>query len=237
MPQPYAGRMPQTPRAIAFFDLDNTLVRGSTMFLYALTAWKHGRLRLMDILRFGWHQFTFLAVGETAAHSSIAQGRGLDLIAGQSVESLAEIAHATARDAVRSRLISTSIERARTHLAEGDEVWIVTASPQTFAKILAVDLGFTGALGTQVEEKDGFATGNLVDAPLHGRRKVGAITALASARGVALADCFAYSDSRNDIPMLETVGHAFAVNPDRTLAREAVARGWEIIPIRQKRRA
>jgi HAD superfamily hydrolase (TIGR01490 family) len=229
--------MPRDARAIAFFDMDNTLVRGSTMFLYALTAWKRGQLRLRDIIRFGWHQLTFLTVGETAAHSTIAQGRGLDLIAGQSVDALSELAHATARDAIGSRLITASLDRARAHLANGDEVWIVTASPQTFAQIVAADLGFTGALGTEVESKDGFATGNLVNAPLHGRRKVSAITALAAARGIDLADCFAYSDSRNDIPMLGAVGHAFAVNPDRELARVATERGWEIIPIRQKRQA
>ena len=229
--------MPRPASAIAFFDLDNTLVRGSTMFLYALTAWKQKQLRLMDLVRFGWHQLTFLTVGETAAHSTVAQGRGLDLIAGRSVKALSDIAHATARDAVGSRLITASLDRARAHLANGDEVWIVTASPQTFAEIVAADLGFTGALGTQVEAKDGFATGNLVDAPLHGQRKVGAITALAASKGVDLADCSAYSDSRNDIPMLAAVGHAFAVNPDRELAREATARGWEIIRIRQKRQA
>ncbi|MEN9740000.1 MAG: hypothetical protein RLZ72_266 [Actinomycetota bacterium] len=229
--------MPQRPRAIAFFDLDNTLVRGSTMFLYAMTAWKHGQLRLIDLVRFGWHQLTFLTVGETAAQQTAAQGRGLDLIAGRSVEALSEIAHATARDAVGSRLITASLDRAQAHLAQGDEVWIVTASPKTFAEIVAADLGFTGALGTEVEAKDGFATGNLVNSPLHGKRKVVAITALAKARGVDLENCFAYSDSRNDIPMLSSVGHAFAVNPDRELAREAATRGWEIIPIRQKRQA
>ena len=229
--------MPQRPRAIAFFDLDNTLVRGSTMFLYAMTAWKHGQLRLIDLARFGWHQLTFLTVGETAAQQTAAQGRGLDLIAGRSVAALSEIAHATARDAVGSRLITASLDRARAHLAQGDEVWVVTASPKTFAEIVAADLGFTGALGTEVEAKNGFATGNLVDAPLHGKRKVVAITELAKSRGVDLAQCFAYSDSRNDIPMLSSVGHAFAVNPDRELAREANARGWEIIRIRQKRQA
>ena len=229
--------MPQPGRAIAFFDLDNTLVRGSTMFLYALTAWKQGQLRLLDILRFGWHQLTFLTVGETAAQHTAAQGRGLDLVAGQSVQALSDIAHATARDAVGSRLIQSSLDRARTHLANGDEVWIVTASPQLFAEIVAADLGFTGALGTVVESKDGVATGNLVNEPLHGARKVEAIAALAASKGVNLADCSAYSDSRNDIPMLSAVGHAHAVNPDRELAREATDRGWEIIPIRQKRRA
>jgi HAD superfamily hydrolase (TIGR01490 family) len=229
--------MPRHVRAIAFFDLDNTLVRGSTMFLYALTAWKQGQLRLTDLVRFGWHQLTFLTVGETTAHSTVAQSRGLDLIAGRSVEALADIAHATARDAVESRLITASLDRARAHLANGDEVWIITASPRSFAEIVAADLGFTGALGTEVESKDGFATGNLVDAPLHGRRKVEAITSLAASKGVDLADCSAYSDSRNDIPMLRAVGHAFAVNPDRQLSREAEARGWEIIPIRHKRQA
>ena len=229
--------MPTTPRAIAFFDLDNTLVRGSTMFLYAMTAWKHGHLRLGDLLRFGWHQLTFLTVGETAAQHTAARGRGLDLIAGQSVEALNDIAHATARDAVHSRLIRASVERAQQHLADGVDVWIITASPQSFAQIVARDLGFTGALGTEVEAENGFATGKLLDEPLHGVRKVGAITRLARDSGISLADCFAYSDSSNDIPMLDAVGHAIAVNPDRELARVARERGWEIIPLRQKRRA
>lgn len=229
--------MPDRPRAIAFFDLDNTLVRGSTMFLYALTAWKHRQLRLIDLVRFGWHQLTFLTVGETAAQQSVAQGRGLDLVAGRSVQALSEIAHATARDAVGSRLIQSSLDRARQHLDRGDEVWIVTASPRTFAEIVATDLGFTGALGTEVEAKDGIATGNLVNPPLHGIRKVGAISKLAAERHIPLADCYAYSDSRNDIPMLSAVGHAFAVNPDRELERVAIERGWKIIPIRNKRQA
>lgn len=229
--------MPQTPRAIAFFDLDNTLVRGSTMFLYALTAWKHGHLRLIDLLRFGWHQVTFLAVGETTAQHTVARGRGLDLIAGQSVAALNEIAHATARDAVHSRLIQASVARAKQHLAAGVDVWIITASPQSFARIVAQDLGFTGALGTEVESQNGVATGRLLDEPLHGVRKVGAITRLAKENGVSLADCFAYSDSSNDIPMLETVGHAIAVNPDRELSKVARERGWEILPLRHKRPA
>jgi HAD superfamily hydrolase (TIGR01490 family) len=229
--------MPTTPRAIAFFDLDNTLVRGSTMFLYAMTAWKHGHLRLGDLLRFGWHQITFLTVGETTAQHTAARGRGLDLIAGQSVEALNDIAHATARDAVSSRLIHASVARAKKHLADGVEVWIITASPQSFAQIVARDLGFTGALGTEVESKDGLATGRLLDEPLHGKRKVGAITRLAEANGVSLADCFAYSDSVNDVPMLEAVGHAIAVNPDRALTAAAREHGWEIIPLRQKRQA
>ena len=207
------------------------------MFLYAVTAWKHKQLRLIDLLRFGWHQLTFLTVGETIAQQNVAQGRGLDLIAGRSVEALSEIAHATARDAVGSRLITTSLNRAREHISNGDEVWIVTASPKSFAEVVAADLGFTGALGTEVESRDGYATGNLVDEPLHGKRKVVAISALAKSKGVKLSDCYAYSDSRNDIPMLNSVGHAFAVNPDRELAREAISRGWEIIPIRQKRQA
>jgi len=229
--------MPKTPRAIAFFDLDNTLVRGSTMFLYAMTAWKHGHLRLIDFLRFGWHQLTFLAVGETRGQHSVARGRGLDLIAGQSVAALDEIAHATARDAVHSRLIQSSVARAREHLADGFDVWIITASPQSFAQIVARDLGFTGALGTEVEARHGLATGRLLDEPLHGVRKVGAIRRLAKENGISLADCFAYSDSANDIPMLETVGHAAVVNPDRTLSKVARERGWEILPLRQKRPA
>lgn len=207
------------------------------MFLYAMTAWKQGRLSFGDLVRFGWHQVTFLTVGETAGQHTAARGRGLDLIAGQPVEALAAIANATARDAVAERLFSGTVERARRHLSQGDDVWIVTASPQALAQIVAKDLGFTGALGTRVEERDGVATGKLLGEPLHGPRKVDAITMIADKQGIKLSDCFAYSDSANDLPMLEAVGHPVAVNPDRALSSVARARGWEILPIRQKRRA
>ena len=224
----------RTP-AIAFYDVDNTIVDGSTMFQLARTAWAAGFIGLADVARFAWHQLTFLTIGETGAQMRTARGRGLSLIAGQPSEAIRQIARDAYRLHISRNLIQPTIERARQHLAEGDQVWLVTASPQYLGQIIAADLGFTGALGTLVEERDGVATGRLLGEPLHGPLKVAAITRLAHQHGVELANCYAYSDSVNDVPMLTAVGHPVAVNPDAALRAYARLHGWEVLAKRKKR--
>src|SRR5213078_2451576 len=119
----------------------------------------------------------------------------------------------------------------------GQRVWLVTAAPMELARVIAGRLGLTGALGTVAEVQDGAYTGRLVGDLLHGPAKADAIHALAAAEGLDLARCSAYSDSVNDTPMLSTVGHAVAVNPDSALRREARRRGWEIRDFRTGRKA
>jgi HAD superfamily hydrolase (TIGR01490 family) len=120
------------------------------------------------------------------------------------------------------------------HLAQGDEVWLVTAAPVELAQKIAADLGATGALGTIVGHDGDVLTGELVGDPLHGKAKRKAIKKLAEERNISLKRSFGYSDSVNDLPMLSAVGNAVAVNPDAQLRRYANAAGWEIL--RQNRR-
>ena len=128
-------------------------------------------------------------------------------------------------------------ELAQMHLDAGQQVWLVTATPVQLAQILAHRFGFTGALGTVAEVKDGKFTGKLVGDILHGPGKRHAVAALATIENLDLPRCTAYSDSANDVPMLSMVGTAVAINPDRKLRDIAEDRDWLIRDYRSVRRA
>jgi HAD superfamily hydrolase (TIGR01490 family) len=127
------------------------------------------------------------------------------------------------------------MEIAKRHLAAGDEVWLVTASPQDFAELIASKLGFTGALGTRAETKDGKYTGNLIGNLLHGKEKSHAVKELTAKRDIDIKDCFAYSDSHNDLPLLEAVGFPNAINPDAKLRIISFSSGWPVHDFRKLR--
>ena len=125
---------------------------------------------------------------------------------------------------------------AREHLAAGQRVWLVTATPAELAAIIAARLGLTGALGTVAEHRAGRYTGRLMGEVLHGEAKAQAVRALAEREGLDLARCSAYSDSINDLPLLSLVGHPVVVNPDSALRAEAREHGWQIHDFRTGRK-
>ena len=131
---------------------------------------------------------------------------------------------------------TSTIDLAAMHIAAGQQVWLVSATPVQIGQALAERLGFTGALGTVAEEKNGLFTGRLVGDILHGPGKQHAVAALAAIQRLDLDKCTAYSDSINDLPMLEMVGSPVAINPDRALRRHARAHGWAIRDYRSMRR-
>jgi HAD superfamily hydrolase (TIGR01490 family) len=120
-------------------------------------------------------------------------------------------------------------------LDKGEEVWLVTAAPQDMADIIAERLGFTGALGSKAHIEDGVYTGTLDGKLLHGIEKALIIQELANERGFNLEECYSYSDSHNDIPLLQAVGHPSAINPDAVLRIRALAEGWPIHDFRRAR--
>ena len=117
-------------------------------------------------------------------------------------------------------------ELAQGHLRAGQRVWLVTATPVELATVISQRLGLTGALGTVAESADGVYTGRVVGGLLHGEAKAVAVASLAEREGLDLTRCSAYSDSSNDLPMLQLVGHPNAVNPDAELRAEARREGW-----------
>jgi len=221
-------------KVAAFFDVDNTLVCGSTSILFGKVAFTGGSIKRRDIWRFMWEHVMYMRRGEKNSKMADFKDRALMLTKGHSVEELQGLIDQVYRDEIKPRLWPRSLERLKHHLEQGHEVWLVSAAPVELAQAIADDLGATGALGTIVGHDGNVLTGELVGAPLHGKAKRRAIKALAKERGISLRKSWAYSDSVNDLPMLSAVGNQVAVNPDAQLRRYAVAAGWEIL--RQRRR-
>ena len=221
-------------KTAAFFDVDNTLVCGSTSILFGKVAFTGGSIKRRDIWRFMWEHVMYMRRGEKNSKMGDFKDRALMLTKGHSVEELQGLIDEVYKSEIRPRLWPRTVERLKHHLSEGHEVWLVTAAPVELAQVIADDVGATGALGTIVGHDGNVLTGELVGAPLHGKAKRKAVKNLAKERGISLRKSWAYSDSVNDLPMLSAVGNQVAVNPDQQLRRYAVAAGWEIL--RQRRR-
>ena len=225
--------LPSTDRPIiAFFDVDNTLLRGASVFQLGKGAFLRGLITVRDIARFTWHQVRFLAVGENGKHMSQARERALQLVGGHRVDELTQLSDEIYEQHIKARLWPETLELAREHQRMGHEVWLISATPLIMGELIAKKLGLTGALGTIIEQIDGVFTGRLIGHMLHGEEKAVAAAALVSEKGALLADCWAYSDSRNDIPLLTLVGNRTVVNPDASLARHAKAEQWNVLRLK-----
>lgn len=135
---------------IAFFDVDNTLLRGASVYHLGRVAWKRGHLGWRDLSRFAWQQARFTSVGENHRHQLAVRDRALELIAGHTVAELEEIAVETYDAHLHALLLPAVVDRAREHLAHGHEVWLLTATPEACARVIAERLGLSGAIGTRI---------------------------------------------------------------------------------------
>jgi len=226
------------PTAAAFFDVDNTLMRGASIYHFARGLAARKMFGPRDLARLTWSQAAFRLRGtENADHIDAAREAALAFVAGHRVADIVALGEEIYDDTMADRIWEGARELTREHLQAGQRVWLVTATPVELANILAHRLGLTGALGTVAETADGVYTGRLVGGLLHGEAKAAAIRALAEREGLDLARSSAYSDSANDLPMLELVGHPSAVNPDAGLLREARSRDWPVHEFRATRKA
>lgn len=222
-------------RAAAFFDVDNTIMRGSSLFHMAMGLMRHRYFRMHDMAGFAVKQVKFVMSGsEDLEDMQSAITAGLSFVAGRPVAELVALGEQIFDESMVDTLIPGSLALAQAHLDAGDEVWLVTATPIELAALIASRLGLTGALGTVAEVHEGIYTGRLVGPPLHGVAKAEAVRALAAHEGLDLRACAAYSDSSNDIPMLSAVGRPVAVNPDSALRTHARAHGWPIHDFRRR---
>jgi HAD superfamily hydrolase (TIGR01490 family) len=225
----------KTPKIeAAFFDVDNTIIRGSSSFLFGKAAFHKGFFNRTDVWRFAWHQFRFISIGETNQMVTEIKDKALALIAGHKAADLEALTDEVFDFHLKPKLWPQTVKLAKEHRAAGREVWLVTATPQQIADVLAQRLGLTGGIGTKIETKDGVLTGKISGHALHGVYKRRAIKALAKERNISLKRSYAYSDSQNDLPMLTLVGNAVAVNPDKILAVHAKAAGWPILDFKKR---
>lgn len=230
--------VPADPTAAAFFDVDNTVMQGASIFHLARGLHRRKFFTTRDILSAAWKQAYFRIAGvEDPEHIEKARNQGLSFIAGHTVGELREIGEEIFDEAMAHRIWPGTRALAQLHLDQGQRVWLVTAAPIEIAQVIARRLGLTGAMGTVAEHVDGVYTGKLVGDMLHGPAKAEAVRALAEREGLDLARCSAYSDSSNDLPLLGLVGDPCAVNPDARLRAHAREQGWRVRDYRTARKA
>ncbi|WP_241153813.1 HAD family hydrolase [Nocardioides pantholopis] len=233
-----ALHQPGDPRAAAFFDVDNTLMQGASIFHLARGLHRREFFTTRELLGAAWKQAYFRMVGvEDPEHVAAARHSALAFIAGHTVSELETLVAEIFDEAMAHRIWPGTRALAQLHLDRGQRVWLVTAAPIEVARVIARRLGLTGALGTVAEHEDGVYTGRLVGDLLHGPAKAEAVRALAAREDLDLEACSAYSDSANDLPMLGLVGNPCAINPDPRLRAHARARGWLVRDYRTGRKA
>ncbi len=233
-----AGPPPLDLTAAAFFDVDNTLVQGSSLVHFGRGLAARDYFQYSDVWKFIYAQAKFQLTGRENSED-VAEGRrkALEFIEGRSTTEISELGEEIYDEIIATKIWPGTRALAQAHLEAGQQVWLVTATPYELAEIIARRLGLTGALGTVAESVDGVFTGRLVGDILHGLGKAHAVRSLAIREGLNLRRCTAYSDSINDVPMLSLVGTAVAVNPDGKLREVARERGWEIRDFRTARKA
>jgi len=228
--------VPNDAAVAAFFDVDNTLVRGASIFHIARGMAARGMMPWPAMAEAITRQARFVLSGsEHPADLARAASVALAFVRGRSTEEIRELGETLFDPYLRTRIWPGTLARAHEHLAAGHEVWLVSATPQELAEVIALRLGLTGGIGTRADTVEGIYTGELTSGPLHGALKAVAIGELAQERGISLAASYAYSDSGNDLPMLTAVGHPHAINPDPELRAHAQRAGWQITDYRGER--
>ncbi len=220
----------------AFFDVDNTIIRGASAYHIARGLQKRGYFSYRDIFRFGWEQAKYNLFGETLEQMDQVREDALSVIKGWSVAEMSQVGEEVYDEVLALRIFPGTKAIIDGHLEQGHQVWLVTASPVEIGRVIAARLGATGALGTVAEQVGGHYTGRLVGALLHREAKAVAVRKLAVDNNLDLDASFAYGDSVNDSPMLESVGHPTAINPDTKLRKLATSRGWRIEEFRSRRK-
>jgi HAD superfamily hydrolase (TIGR01490 family) len=230
LPPPPGGAALRRPdeRGAAFFDLDRTLIAGSSAFQFGRAAYKAGILTRRQLATDAWENARFRLRGSTDASTDAVRARVGKMLEGLRVRDLQRLAPDVLAG-VLPRLYPQMLAIAYEHQDAGRPIFICTAASQEMAELMAIVLTFDGAVGSVAEVVDGHYTGREGGPFTYREGKAEAIRELADREDIDLADSWAYSDSESDLPMLRLVGHPVAVNPDAELGRVARLEGWEVL--------
>ncbi len=216
----------------AFFDLDKTVIARSSTFAFSRPLYQGGLINRRTVLRSAYAHFVFLLAG--ADHDQMERMRRYlsSMVTGWEVQQVREIVAETLVDLIEPAVYAEAVALIAEHHGAGRDVVVVSASGTELVEPIAAMLGADSVIATRMVVADGRYTGE-VSFYAYGENKAAAIRELAAARGYRLDECYAYSDSVTDLPMLAAVGHPVAVNPDRPLRREAATRGWPVLDFTQ----
>jgi HAD superfamily hydrolase (TIGR01490 family) len=228
-PPPGGGALRRAEeKGAAFFDLDRTLMAGSSAFQFGRAAYRSGLVTRRQLANDAWENVMFRLRGSTDAGTDALRERIGRMLEGVRVRELQRLAPDVLAG-VLPRLYPQMLEIAYEHQDAGRPIFICTAASQEMAELMAIVLTFDGAVGSVSEVVDGHYTGRAGGPFTYREGKAEAIRDLAEREGIDLAESWAYSDSESDLPMLRLVGHPVAVNPDAELLSVARGEGWEVL--------
>ena len=217
--------------AAAIFDLDNTLVRGSSLFHFGVYLGRTGVINPMHVLRHVGKELAYVRQGgERAGVPADLSRRMLHLVRGRSQTAMRAYAKAFVGAHLSEHLFASTLAEVMAFQFRAVPVYLATASPQELADAIAAELGLTGAIGTLAEVREDKYTGLLESPITHGVQKASRVQAMLAEQGLSAGDCWAFTDSVNDLPLLTSVGHPVVVNPDRYLRRLAELNDWPVLP-------
>ena len=227
---------PTCTQVAAFFDIDETLIRGASAFYVARELYRRNFFGKRDIAFAAWHAFLYRILGEDRRRIMRVIDRALHVMAGHREDELDDVARTLYEKVFSKQVFPGTRAILEQHLAQGDEVWLVSATPTQVSTLLADKLGATGALGTEVKvDEEGRFQPELVGQVMHLKGKSMATMRLARRRNLDLSASYAYGDSINDLPMLLAVGHPSAINPEPLLRIVALEKDWPIHDFRRPR--
>ncbi len=213
----------------AFFDLDKTVIAKSSLVALGPEFHARGLLRRRTLVWAVFSHLLFLRFGADDDKLNKIRESVLKVTKGWDHDEVRALVAETINEVIEPLIYDEALELIDHHLSQGDEVWLVSMAPGEIVEPFAELLGITGAISSQAEiDEHGKFTGDMVFFA-QGENKAIAVRELCERRGINIEESFAYSDSETDVPMLRTVGHAFAVNPDRQLAKVAHEESWPIL--------
>lgn len=215
----------------AFFDLDKTIISRSSTLAFAPAFYRLGLISRAQVLRGAFAQLTFRLAGASHYRMERVRDQVSCLCQGWDASQIAQIVTDGLADIIGPHVYTEARQLLDGHLRDGHDVLIASTSGHEIVAPIGAMLGASAVIATRLEVAEGRYTG-AVDFYAYGRDKAEGVKELAAERGYRLADCFAYSDSITDLPLLELVGHPRVVNPDRALRKIARARNWPVLAFR-----
>jgi HAD superfamily hydrolase (TIGR01490 family) len=215
-------------RAAAFFDLDKTVIAKSSTLAFGRPFFHGGLINRRAVLKAAYAQFVFSLAGADEQQMERLRAQMTQMCAGWDVATVHEIVEETLHEIVDPLVYAEAADLIEEHRLAGREIVIVSSSGADVVEPIGEMLGADRVVATRMVAEEGRYTGE-IEFYAYGENKAAAIRELAGDGGYDLADCYAYSDSITDLPMLSVVGHPTAVNPDRALRRAAAERGWPVL--------
>jgi HAD superfamily hydrolase (TIGR01490 family) len=215
-------------RAAAFFDLDKTVIAKSSTLAFGRPFFQGGLINRRAVLKGAYAQFVFSLAGADADQMERMRNQITAMTTGWDVAVVHDILRETLHEIVDPLVYAEAADLIEEHRAAGREIVIVSSSGAEMVGPIGEMLGVDRVVATRMVIVDGRYTGE-IDFYAYGENKAAAMREIAAEKGWDLADCWAYSDSVTDLPMLEAVGHPTAVNPDRGLRKVAAERGWPVL--------